>query len=399
MKIALVIPGRFHGFDLARALLARGHDVTVFTNYPRWATRRFGLPDDRVRSFAVQGALTRLAARLPGAWIARRLEAPLHRLLGRWAERALRDERWDVIHGWSGVSEELLRSPRVVRGATVLMRGSAHILEQSRLLEDEEARARTPLDRPSPWMIARELREYELADRIMVLSTFSLESFTRRGVPRERLAMVPLGVEVSAFRPSVAVLADRRRRILGGERLRALYVGAVSLRKGALDFAEAIERLEGTAIDFTFVGPILPEARAVVDRLRGRAAFAGKLPQHELPRQYWSADLFVFPTIEDGFPTVLAQAKAAGLPIVTTRHGAGVDIVRDGRDGWLVPVRDGRALADRLAALAADRAGLADMAEAVAATFQPRDWSDVAREFDEVCRALSDGRHAEGRDV
>ena len=50
MKIAVVVHGRFFAFELARALLARGHDVTVFTNYPRWAAARFGLPPARVRA-------------------------------------------------------------------------------------------------------------------------------------------------------------------------------------------------------------------------------------------------------------------------------------------------------------------------------------------------------------
>ena len=61
LKIAVVIHGRFHGFDLVRELLHRGHDVTLFTNYPIWAVERFGVLRDCVRNFWWHGVLTRAA--------------------------------------------------------------------------------------------------------------------------------------------------------------------------------------------------------------------------------------------------------------------------------------------------------------------------------------------------
>jgi glycosyltransferase involved in cell wall biosynthesis len=388
MKIALVIPGRFHGFDLARALLARGHAVTVLTNYPRWAVRRFGVPDERVRSFVTHGVASRVLDRLPGATLGRWTQPAMHRLLGTWAARTLAGEPWDVIHGWSGVSEEFLRSSRVRCRVSLLMRGSAHIVEQGRLLEEEERRSGVPLDRPSAWMTARELREYELTGHIGVLSTFALESFVAKGVSRDRLCVVPPGVEVAAFRPDAQAREARRSRILGPGRLKVLYVGTVSLRKGLLDFAAAIDQLEGAPMEFTFVGPILPEARQVVERLRGRAAFVGKVPQERLATHYAGADLFVFPTIEDGFGVVLAQAKAAGLPVVTTPNSAGADLVTDGDDGWLVPIRDAKALAARLRAIEGDRPALERVARRAADVIRPSSWSDAAAVFETACAEL-----------
>ena len=64
MKIAIVVHGRFHAFDLARALSERGHQVTLFTNYPQWAARRFGLGKVEVRSFWAHGIASRLVARV-----------------------------------------------------------------------------------------------------------------------------------------------------------------------------------------------------------------------------------------------------------------------------------------------------------------------------------------------
>jgi glycosyltransferase involved in cell wall biosynthesis len=306
-------------------------------------------------------------------------------MFGRWAERQLRGEPWDVIHCWSGVSEEILASARVRSRCTLLMRGSAHINVQARLLEAEEARTGVALDRPSAWMIAREIREYALADRVLVLSTFSRRSFVAEGTPPERICTVPLGVRVEAFRPPPEVVADRKRRILAGEPLRVLFVGAVSFRKGFFDFARVIDQLQGRGFSFELVGPILPECAPLVDALRSQATFAGKKRQADLPASYHAADLFLFPTIEDGFPAVMAQAKAAALPIVTTAHGAGLDIVTPGQDGWIVPVREPAAIVDRLIWCGGNREIVARTVHRVFDTFRPRDWHQVAADFEAAC--------------
>src|SRR5688500_8529662 len=72
LKIAIVVHGRFHAFNLARALLERGHEVTLFTNYPKWAVERFHFPAERVRSFWVHGVLTRAAEMLQRKNVLRR---------------------------------------------------------------------------------------------------------------------------------------------------------------------------------------------------------------------------------------------------------------------------------------------------------------------------------------
>jgi hypothetical protein len=174
MKIAVVVHGRFHAFDLARALLARGHELTLFTNYPRWAAERFDLPGDRVQGFWLHGVLVRLNDRLPSRPFAEARQAFLHRLFGRWAQARLARESWDVVYIWSGVAEESLRHlPRDCASVRLLVRGSAHIRTQRRLLREEEARTGAPQDCPTGWIVAREEREYALADAVVVLSTFA----------------------------------------------------------------------------------------------------------------------------------------------------------------------------------------------------------------------------------
>jgi glycosyltransferase involved in cell wall biosynthesis len=122
-----------------------------------------------------------------------------------------------------------------------------------------------------------------------------------------------------------------------------------------------------------------------VDRLRSKATFAGKRREADLPASYNGADLFLFPTIEDGFAVVLAQAKAAALPILTTPHSAGLDLVTPGQDGWIVPVRQPAAIVERLSWCSANRPIVARVVKQVYDTFRPRDWNQVATHFESVC--------------
>jgi glycosyltransferase involved in cell wall biosynthesis len=196
--------------------------------------------------------------------------------------------------------------------------------------------------------------------------------------------VLPLGADVGAFRVTPAARDARAARILGGGRLRVLYVGALSFRKGLLDLLRAAELLRNDSVEFTLVGPRMAESERLLAKAGANVRLLAKRPQAELPEAYAAADLFVFPTIEDGFGMVLTQAKAAGLPILTTENCAGSDLVTDGRDGWIVPIRDAEALADRLRWCAAHRSAVADMTRAVEVEYQPRSWDRVAEDFERI---------------
>lgn len=389
MKIAIAVHGRFHAFDLARELAPR-HDVTVFANYPKWVARRFGLAPENVRSFLTHGVLSRAAW-----WLHERLglpypEAALHRMFGRWAASQVAKEQWDVVHSFSGISEEILAAVREPTAFRMIVRGSAHIRTQARILEDEQQRVRVKLDRPSPWMVAREEREYALADRIYVLSSFAHESFVEEGVPGDKLCMVPHGASLDNFRPAPDVVEARCARILSGQPLRVLFVGALSFQKGIQDMAAILRGATSRRFQFRLVGPVPAEARGLVRSIDSLAEVLPKQPQHDLPRQYGWGDLFLFPTIQDGYAVVLTQANAAALPILTTTNCGGPDLVREGQTGWVLPIRSPREFLARLDWCDAHRQELAAMVRGMYHHFRPRTWADVAADFESVCQQYAE---------
>ncbi|MEX0890905.1 MAG: glycosyltransferase family 4 protein [Gemmatimonadota bacterium] len=389
MRIAIVVHGRFHAFDLARALRRRGHDVLVVTNLPQRRAAAWDLPRAAIRSLPVEGAINAVAARA-GASVYAALDAPLHLWFGRWAARRLLPGPWDLVVAFSGVAAETLLLARRHGWPTLCTRSSAHIRVQDRILAEEEARTGRRIQRPTRWKIEREEREYGLATAVQVPSTFVRGTFQEMGVPLERTLLVPLGVEVADFRASAQVLAARLARIEEGQPLRVLCAGSLSLRKGMYDLAAAVQRLPDGVFQFHLVGDVTRAARSWVDAMRDRIRITSRVPQEELPGIYEEADVLVLPTLEDGFAVVLAQALAAGVPIVTTPHSAGPDLVEEGRTGWIVPVRDPEALAARLLALHHDRPLLAAAVRALAERPGLRDWDDMAADYERFARAMKE---------
>lgn len=379
-RIAIVVQGRFYAFDFARAMLARGHDVQLFTNYPRWAVARFGLPPERVTSYWIHGIAARFFNFAHGRFHCPFPEAWLHKAFGRWAARRVPRGDWDVVLCFSSVSEELIAALKRTSSPSWLSRSSSHIREQARLLEDEEQRAGVPIDRPSAWMIEREEREYASADVIVTFSGFSRDTFHGTG-HEHKLMMAPLGVDVASFRTSPEKIESRRNRITGGNKLRVLFVGTKSYRKGLIDLAQIARKLAGR-FEFRFIGPEEGQAQALLTELRAHAELVPAMPEAQLREAYEWGDVFIFPTIEDGFATVLVQACAAGLPILATTNCGAPDFIREGETGWVLPIRTPAAFIERLEWCDAHRAALAEMVLRVAHEFQPRTWDHVAQDFE-----------------
>lgn len=388
MKIAVVVPGRFDAFDLAKALIDKSEEVVIYTNYPRWAVKRFGIPAGVIRSFWLQGLLSRVMWRLKEEFDLPYPDSWLNRMFGKWAAKNIIKCRWDVVHTWSGFSEEVLKILENSATIKILMRGSSHVRTQSRLLEEEEKRCGVNIEKPSRWIIAREEREYKLAGYIRVISSFARASFIAEGVAEEKLLLIPSGVTIKDFRPSRQIIEERRKRILSGKPLRALYVGALSFRKGLQDLRTIVDGLKTGKFEFRLVGPASKDSAKKRLKSENNAEYMVKQPQHKLPQQYAWADIFIFPTIEDGFAVVLAQAQASGLPIITTTNCAGPDLIIEWKTGWALPIRSPYAFIEKLLWCGSHRKELAKMAEDIYEDYKPRDWSDVAKNFIAVCEKL-----------
>jgi glycosyltransferase involved in cell wall biosynthesis len=393
LKIAIVVHGRFHAFDLARELINQGHDLTLFTNYPQYIVEKFGIPKQRVRSFVLHGIITRVFNKLRSIFGQLKLDLDFeqidHAIFSNWAANKLLKEEFDVTYVFSGIAEEIFHKNAHKPFLKILARGSSHIKTQFQILKEEEERVGIKIDKPSPWIISKEQREYQLADLVFVLSSFAYQSFLEQGFDHQKLRLMLSGNQTEKFRPHRSVINERIKRIIAKQPLRVLMVGTFSYRKGASDLEQIISAA-GNNFQFRFIGSISDETKNLLSRItaqkHSQLEFINRQPHFKLPQFYSQADIFIFPTIEDGYPAVLAQAHASGLPIIATTNCSAPDIIVENQTGWVVPIRSPDAFVEKLQWCDQHREELAAMVRRVYQDFQPRDWTEVAQDFTKIVR-------------
>lgn len=179
--------------------------------------------------------------------------------------------------------------------------------------------------------------EWSLADVTLVNSEWSRTALIQQGAPRDRIEVIPLAYEAES-----PALEARAR---AAEGITVLWLGSVILRKGIAYLVEAAREMAGEPVTFLVAGPIGIRA-AALRQAPGNIRWLGAVPRSEAHRLYRSADVFVLPTLSDGFAITQVEALAHGLPVVATPNCGAV--VQEGRTGFLVPARDARALASAL---------------------------------------------------
>jgi glycosyltransferase involved in cell wall biosynthesis len=140
-----------------------------------------------------------------------------------------------------------------------------------------------------------------------------------------------------------------------------LFLGQVNLRKGIQYLLEAAKLLKTENIEIDIAGPIAIADQFVV-KATPNVRFHGAVTRDCVREFYNRADVFVLPTISDGFALTQLEAMAHGLPVITTPNCGRV--VTEGVDGFIIPPRNATALADQLRTLLEDPERLQAMREA-----------------------------------
>jgi glycosyltransferase involved in cell wall biosynthesis len=209
------------------------------------------------------------------------------------------------------------------------------LAEESRLgLRPQRAAARNAY-------AERVRQEFAHADLIMANSEFTKSDIVTNGVPETKVVVTQLGVDQDKFKARDSSRASSEPNV-------ALFVGSVQARKGVIHFARAVDELRKKDID------IIGRAVGVVDRAYARCLqpfieskaiqLVGPTSHHRLTSEYENADVFVFPTLSDGYGLVVLEAMACGVPaVVSNRCGAPVI---DGTNALVVPHGNASALSD-----------------------------------------------------
>ena len=335
MQIVYTVSAKFAGagigftaYQFVRVIYRNGHLKKAIVGYEG----PHDIPRDRVRSFPWMRAVARAF---------RDYSLVRDVLFDHTAAFVIPPA--DIFHGWSHQCLHSLARAKALGAITFLERPNSHDVYQDRLLREEYARwGYRPPRRLRAWGIRRGVAEYERADYITVPSAFAYKSMVAEGVPKDKLFLVPYGVDVERFTPGTPPR----------DVFRLLFVGQVSLRKGIPYLLQAWQRLRLPRAELWLAGRVTADAAHIVAPYRDDESIRFLGHVRDLPPVYRQASAFVLPSIEEGSALVTYEALASGLPLIVTPHTGAV--AREGKEALYVPIRDVNALASAILTLYED---------------------------------------------
>ncbi len=202
------------------------------------------------------------------------------------------------------------------------------------------------------WTVERQVAK--AARKVILLSKRLAFRAEKLGVNKDRRVVIPSGVDYDYFdseRPEVQKKAASLREELDiGEDVVVGYVGRLSLRKGLTYLLQALRKIQreysNTVLLVVGDGEERRNLEMIAKKSEIRAVFAGW--QKDVLPYYAVMDVFVLPSLFEGLPNVMLEAMAMEKPLVATDVGANPDLVADGRNGFLVSVRDHEQIASAL---------------------------------------------------
>lgn len=381
MNVVQVSTGRFHHFHLARQM--GRHDLldAIWTGYPLMKLKdERGIPSEKIKSFPYLQtpfmAWNRVSflRRFPSA----------HQSLGFWS-RELLDRKVArtikapcVVLALSSMGEHCGRAAQKLGGYHICDRGSSHIQFQQEILREEHKRWNVDYMPIDVRTVAKEEREYATADRIFVPSEFVRQSFLAHGVDPTKIVKIPYGANRERFQPAGSPTPDR---------MNFLFVGQFSLRKGAPYLLEAFAAFRHPRKLLTIIGDVQPKVARLISKLpTEHVIFLGNVPNTQLSNFYSHADALILPSLEEGLAMVMAEALACGCPVIATSNTGADDLFSHGEEGFILPIRDTKALTGAMEAIAESKSAFRP--KALARVSSLRGWNGYGDHVAQTIKSL-----------
>ena len=311
-------------------------------------------------------------------------DAVLRELDRKVADRLRKIDKCDSVYAYEDGALETFRAARE-RGFKRIYDLPIAYWETSQRLLREEAERYPDWEptlggtRDSDEKLSRKTQELELAELVVCPSRFVLESLPPEACAQKQCLIVPFGS------PDVDLRNDASK---SSGRLRVLFAGALTQRKGLADLFEAMKLVNSKQIELVVMGSLLRPLSWYRDRFAD-FVYEPPRPHGEVLRLMQSCHVFVLPSIVEGRALVQQEAMACRLPVIATKNAGADDVVVDGETGFLVPIRSPEAIAEKIGWCASNRSLVDGMGIAARARASQFTWRAYGETLVAAVRALT----------
>ncbi len=230
-----------------------------------------------------------------------------------------------------------------------------------------------------PQKLARKCDEISLSDVVICPSHFVLDSLPDT-IRKEKTCLV------SEFgSPQASAIPERAQESgLAAAKLRVLFAGSLSQRKGLADVFQAIQILKRKDVELIVLGSLIMP----LDFYRKECpsfTYEPPRPHDEVLNLMSTCDILVLPSIVEGRALVQQEAMMCGLPLIVTPNAGGCDLIEEGETGFLVPVASPEVIAEKISWFADHPGRLASMRQKTRKKAEALTWQDYARKILNTC--------------
>ena len=347
---------KFHAFNLAEQLDKHGMLAQLYTSYSSiknplakyLVSRRDkeNIPKNKISTFLLI-AVGLKVYKNPYFW---------NELFDRWVAWKIKRSKATVFIGWSGMSLHSLRAAKKKGMTTILERGSSHISYQDKILNEEYKKFGINFN-ISQKVINKELSEYQLSSIISLPSYFTKESFINNGISENKLFVNNYGTSDYFNSKSTDISKNKNKFII-------LYLGALTIQKGLIYFFEAVKKISipHDLFEVWLIGTISPEIKKIIPNYQNENwKIFGQINHYHLKNYIQSCDVAIQPSNQEGLSMVIPQVLKCGIPVIATTNTGGEDIIIENKSGFIVPIRNPQAIAEKIQFLYDNPTKLAEM--------------------------------------
>lgn len=408
-KVIVAHPHQQHSFRLATALQREGNlfcYITTVYNKPGSLTSKIipclkgvnkikaekrrcsDVPDEKVLQFGeLLGLLYLLLMRLFKN--DKRIMNPYDQLVGRYfgwkvAKYAIK-HNVDAVIGYDAECEYMFKilkkySPKIRRIMDV---SAANRLYMKKIYEKDieitpdfasrlkKERCDLFLSSSQKYMQMLE-REICYTQYFLVPSNFVKKSLKYSGVKEEQMLLCPYGVDLGEFD------YDHKKNNQGTDDrspIKAIYVGGVKQLKGISYLLKAFAMIDPNIANLTIVGAGNPNDQDIRPYL-SNVKFTGTVAHGEISKLLNQSDVFVFPSLGDGFSLSALEAAASGLPLIISENTGVTDAMTEGKEGFIIPVQSAESIKDKVIWFYKNREQMESMGAAARKMAQRYTWEN-----------------------
>ena len=379
MKVLVSCGTKFHSDHVAYQLQRRNILLKLITSHPSIAHQRVKIKRENILFlppiFVISLVIRKILGKL--YFFQGNLEWFLC-ITYDWMASLFVPTETDVSISWAWSSLKTIRAVKKNKGIAILEEcGSCNKYQEDLLQEEYENLNLKYVSKTSHKIVSRELQECEEADFILCPSRHVINSFLKQGISSNKLIFIPYGVELDLFSPQ-----PKNDSIF-----RILFVGTVGVRKGIIYLLEALKDLE-IQFECLIIGKIEPDFKDIFQTYNSFFKHIEWVKHSQLKYYYSNASIFVFPSLDEGMALVQLEAMGCGLPVICTPNSGGDSVIRDGQDGFIVPIRDPQSIKNKIEYLYQNPNELQKMSQNALLRAKEFTWERYGRELEETLLKL-----------